>query len=79
MNSPTGNLDPASAEMVATLLLDLHRRQRSILIVVTHSAAIAALFAIRFELAGGTLTRMSGASDDPPSGRPAGPEAPARR
>jgi lipoprotein-releasing system ATP-binding protein len=50
-DEPTGNLDRASAESVASLLLDLHRAQQSILVVVTHSAALAARFPMRFELA----------------------------
>jgi len=56
-DEPTGNLDQASASMVASLLLDLHQRQRNILIVVTHSATLAAQFPIRFEIVGGRLTR----------------------
>ena len=56
-DEPTGNLDQASASMVASLLLDLHKRQQNILIVVTHSAALAAQFPIRFEIVGGRLTR----------------------
>ncbi len=56
-DEPTGNLDHASASMVASLLLDLHQRQRNILIVVTHSAMLAAQFPIRFEIVGGRLTR----------------------
>ena len=35
-DEPTGNLDQASAAIVASLLLDLHAEQ-NILIVVTHS------------------------------------------
>jgi len=49
-DEPTGNLDRASAEHVAALLLDLHRRQQTILIVVTHSETLASNFPIRFEL-----------------------------
>jgi lipoprotein-releasing system ATP-binding protein len=49
-DEPTGNLDRAAADNVASLLLDLHRRQSTILIVVTHSAALAAKFPIRFDL-----------------------------
>ena len=56
-DEPTGNLDQASASMVASLLLDLHKRQQNILIVVTHSATLAAQFPIRFEIVGGRLTR----------------------
>jgi lipoprotein-releasing system ATP-binding protein len=50
-DEPTGNLDRVSADNVASLLLDLHLRQQRILIVVTHSAAMAARFPKRFELA----------------------------
>jgi lipoprotein-releasing system ATP-binding protein len=50
-DEPTGNLDQASASMVASLLLDLHRRQQNILIVVTHSAKLASEFPTRFEIA----------------------------
>ncbi len=49
-DEPTGNLDRRSAENVASLLLDLHSRQKTILIVVTHSAELASKFPIRFEL-----------------------------
>ena len=51
--STTADLDRASAESVASLLLDLHRRQNSILIVVTHSTELASKFPIRFELVDG--------------------------
>jgi len=56
-DEPTGNLDRAAADNVASLLLDLHRRRDSILIVVTHSAQLAARFPIRFELADRQLHR----------------------
>jgi lipoprotein-releasing system ATP-binding protein len=56
-DEPTGNLDPATADSVASLLLDLHARQNNILIVVTHSTRLASRFPIRFELANGRLTR----------------------
>ncbi len=56
-DEPTGNLDQASASMVASLLLDLHRTQQNILIVVTHSIRLASQFPIRFEIVDGRLTR----------------------
>jgi lipoprotein-releasing system ATP-binding protein len=59
-DEPTGNLDEASAATVAALLLDLHRRQQNILIVVTHSPGLAARFPIRFEIASSRLTRTQG-------------------
>lgn len=49
-DEPTGNLDEASAGVVADLLLELHRRQETILIVVTHSGDLAARFPKRYEL-----------------------------
>jgi len=57
-DEPTGNLDRASADQIAGLLLDLHRQQRGILIVVTHSAQLAARFPIRFELQDRQLHRL---------------------
>ena len=56
-DEPTGNLDRASADRVAELLLDLHRRQHTILIVVTHSQELAARFSTRFELVDRQLRR----------------------
>jgi lipoprotein-releasing system ATP-binding protein len=57
-DEPTGNLDRTSADQVAALLLDLHHQQRGILIVVTHSAQLAARFPIRFELQDRQLHRV---------------------
>jgi lipoprotein-releasing system ATP-binding protein len=36
--------------MVADLLMELHARQQTMLIVVTHSATLAARFPLRYEL-----------------------------
>jgi len=58
-DEPTGNLDRASAESVASLLFELQRAQRAILIVVTHSAELAARFPIRFDLVDRTLQRAA--------------------
>jgi lipoprotein-releasing system ATP-binding protein len=49
-DEPTGNLDQKSAEVVAGMLLDVHRQANTILIVVTHSADLASRFPQRFEL-----------------------------
>ena len=57
-DEPTGNLDQASASAVASLLLDLHRRQQDILVVVTHSERLASEFPIRFEIADGRLRKV---------------------
>jgi lipoprotein-releasing system ATP-binding protein len=56
-DEPTGNLDAEAAAGVTALLLDLHRRHRTILVVVTHSLTVAGMLAIRFELGRGHLTR----------------------
>ena len=49
-DEPTGNLDHKTADVVASLLLELHRQQETILVVVTHSAELAARFPLRYEL-----------------------------
>jgi lipoprotein-releasing system ATP-binding protein len=49
-DEPTGNLDQKSADIVASLLLELHQQQETILVVVTHNAELAARFPTRFEL-----------------------------
>ena len=49
-DEPTGNLDEASAGVVASLLLELHQKQETILVVVTHSAELAGRFPLRYEL-----------------------------
>jgi lipoprotein-releasing system ATP-binding protein len=56
-DEPTGNLDHASAATVAGLLLELHRRQETILVVVTHNAELAARFPLRYELQEQNLVR----------------------
>ncbi|SRR5579871_650255 len=57
-DEPTGNLDHQSAEAVATMLLDLHRNQRTILVVVTHNPELASRFPLRLALADGHLTKV---------------------
>jgi lipoprotein-releasing system ATP-binding protein len=59
-DEPTGNLDRASAEAVANLLLELHARRRTILVVVTHSAALAGRFPVRYDMDAGRLVKMPG-------------------
>jgi len=58
-DEPTGNLDQASAGVVASLLLELHKQQETILIVVTHSAELAARFPLRYELRNANLHLVS--------------------
>jgi lipoprotein-releasing system ATP-binding protein len=56
-DEPTGNLDRAAADNVASVLLDLHRLKHTILIVVTHSGALAERFGTRFTLVDTRLQR----------------------
>jgi lipoprotein-releasing system ATP-binding protein len=57
-DEPTGNLDRAAADNVASALVDLHHRQQTILVIVTHSPQLAARCPIRFELGDRTLHRV---------------------
>jgi lipoprotein-releasing system ATP-binding protein len=57
-DEPTGNLDRKTSDAVATLLLDLHKDQQTILIVVTHSNEVASRFPARFELIDRALRRI---------------------
>lgn len=54
-DEPTGNLDRRTARAVGQLLLELHRQEQTILIVVTHSAELAQAFPRRMEMLDGTL------------------------
>jgi lipoprotein-releasing system ATP-binding protein len=57
-DEPTGNLDAASAHSVAEVLLDLHAKQQTILVVVTHSADLAQRFPTQFQLSAAGLRRV---------------------
>jgi lipoprotein-releasing system ATP-binding protein len=54
-DEPTGNLDRRAADSVADLLLELQSRSQAVLIVVTHSAELAARLPRRMTLVGGRL------------------------
>ena len=58
-DEPTGNLDRMNANAIGELLLELHRQQQTVLVVVTHSGNLAKLFPTRYEMADGTLHRAS--------------------
>jgi len=49
-DEPTGNLDRASAESVTELILSLHAKKKTMLVIVTHSPSLAARCARRYEL-----------------------------
>ena len=57
-DEPTGNLDHKAADVVASLLLDLHQQQKTILVMVTHNAELAARFSLRYELTDRQLRQL---------------------
>lgn len=61
-DEPTGNLDRQSSQTVGQLLLELHRQEQTILVVVTHSQELAKLFPRREEMVDGALQPQGGAS-----------------
>jgi lipoprotein-releasing system ATP-binding protein len=54
-DEPTGNLDRTTAQAITRLLLEMQAEANTILIVVTHSAALAAALGRRMELDAGQL------------------------
>lgn len=54
-DEPTGNLDGATAERVADLLLELQREQQAMMVVVTHSPDLASRMDRQCDLRGGKL------------------------
>jgi lipoprotein-releasing system ATP-binding protein len=54
-DEPTGNLDRKTAYGVGELLMELHRQEGAILVVVTHSPDLARLFPRRAEMTDGRL------------------------
>jgi lipoprotein-releasing system ATP-binding protein len=56
-DEPTGNLDGATAEAVASLLLDPGLRGERILVTVTHSTELADRFPAKMELRDGRLQK----------------------
>jgi lipoprotein-releasing system ATP-binding protein len=54
-DEPTGNLDRRTAQGVGQLLLDLHRQEQTVLVVVTHSTDLARTLPRRMEMLDGTL------------------------
>lgn len=54
-DEPTGNLDRKNAQAIGELLLELHRQENTILVVVTHSIELARHFPRQNEVNDGTL------------------------
>ena len=60
-DEPTGNLDRASGDVVASTLFDLHERQETVLVIVTHNTDLAGRCQPRFELVANRLERVEDA------------------
>jgi lipoprotein-releasing system ATP-binding protein len=71
-DEPTGNLDRRTAQAVGEMLLELHREQQTILVVVTHSAELARQFPRQMEMDDGTLLPAEGAAATAIPARPGG-------
>ncbi|MCE9564863.1 MAG: ABC transporter ATP-binding protein [Planctomycetes bacterium] len=54
-DEPTGNLDRKNATAIGELLLELHRQENNILVVVTHSPELAKLLPKKVEVNDGML------------------------
>jgi lipoprotein-releasing system ATP-binding protein len=57
-DEPTGNLDRSTAHSIANLLLELQAEREAILVVVTHSEAVAAALQRRMEIDSGRLVAV---------------------
>ncbi|MYB92298.1 ABC transporter ATP-binding protein [Candidatus Poribacteria bacterium] len=55
-DEPTGNLDTATTDTVANLLFELHRAEKTLLIVVTHNLSLTSRFDRHLQLVDGTCT-----------------------
>jgi lipoprotein-releasing system ATP-binding protein len=60
-DEPTGNLDRHAALAVGQLLLDLHRQEQTVLVVVTHSTELARSFPRQMDMVDGALQPAGGA------------------
>ena len=58
-DEPTGNLDQHNAGTVADLLLSLHKTQRTVLVLVTHSPDLASRFSRRFSISDSRLVDVA--------------------
>ena len=55
-DEPTGNLDTATTDTVVNLLFELHRAEKTLLIVVTHNRSLTSRFDRHLQLVDGTCT-----------------------
>jgi lipoprotein-releasing system ATP-binding protein len=58
-DEPTGNLDRTTARSITELLLELQAERQSMLVVATHSEALAASLQRRMEIEGGRLAPLA--------------------
>jgi lipoprotein-releasing system ATP-binding protein len=65
-DEPTGSLDGESARTVTSLLFDLHRKEQTVLIIVTHNVQLAGRCAIRYNLNNQRLERVFQSRNDKP-------------
>jgi lipoprotein-releasing system ATP-binding protein len=68
-DEPTGNLDRRTAHAIGQLLLELHREQNTILIVVTHSLELAEMLPRVLVMEDGSLRPASEGGDNLPRGQ----------
>ena len=59
-DEPTGNLDRRSAEVITSLLFELHEQQNNVLLIVTHNPDLASRCPIRYRLDNQQLASASG-------------------
>jgi lipoprotein-releasing system ATP-binding protein len=57
-DEPTGNLDRTTAKAVGELLIEMHKQEQTMLIVVTHSQELASLFPQHVEMNEGKLNAI---------------------
>ena len=58
-DEPTGNLDRESAAAVSTLLFELHREQKNILLIVTHNVELSSRCPLQYRLSDQRLEQAS--------------------
>lgn len=61
-DEPTGNLDRNTAKVIGELLMELHKQENNILVVVTHSMELAQTFPKVMEMVDGKLVDAEGAT-----------------
>jgi ABC-type lipoprotein export system ATPase subunit len=64
-DEPTGNLDPETGDQITELLLEMNRKRGTTLVVVTHSASLAATLGRTLVLEHGKLREGGGAAASP--------------